>query len=125
VSFTVLVEIKKPSTNLLHNEYRNGAWGASEDLTGGISQMHANSLQWEVEGATTDANRDLVENERGAFTVRPKSILIIGRTSSLNTRDKKKSFEIFRRNLKNPEILTFDELLERARFIISESGQNE
>jgi len=79
----------------------------------------------EVEGSTTDANRDLVENEYGAFTVRPKSILIIGRTLELGPRDKKKSFEIFRRNIKNPEILAFDELLERAKFILAESGERE
>lgn len=124
VSFTVLVEIKKPSTALLRTKYRNGAWSASEELAGGISQLQINSLQWEVEGATTDDNRDLVENERGAFTVRPKSILIIGKSSSLDTRDKKKSFEVLRRNLNNPEILTFDELLERARFIVAESREN-
>lgn len=125
VSFTVLVEIKKPSTALLRTEYRNGAWSTSEELVGGVSQLQANSLQWEVEGSTTDANRDLVEGEHGAFTVRPKSILIIGRLSELTTRDKKKSFELFRRNLKNPELLTFDELLERARFIVAETGDRQ
>lgn len=125
VSFTVLVEIKKPLTDLLNTEYRNGAWSVSEELAGGVSQLQTNSLRWEVEGSTTDANRDLVENEHGAFTVRPKSILIIGRSSELDTRDKKKSFEVFRRNLKNPEILTFDELLERAKFIVAESGETE
>ena len=48
VSFTVLVEIKKPSTKLIHTEYRNGAWSISEELAGGVTQLQVNSLKWEV-----------------------------------------------------------------------------
>lgn len=29
-----------------------------------------------------------------------------------------RSFELFRRNTANPEVMTFDELYERARFIV-------
>lgn len=29
-----------------------------------------------------------------------------------------RSFELFRRNVRRPEIITFDELLHRARFIV-------
>lgn len=32
-------------------------------------------------------------------------------------REKMRSFELFRMNILNPEIITFDELFERARFI--------
>ena len=39
----------------------------------------------------------------------------------LNSRDKANSFERFRRELRNPEIITYDELLERARYIIEEN----
>jgi hypothetical protein len=124
VSFTVLVEIKKPATALLHNTaHRNGAWRASDELSGGVAQLQTNSLTWEVEGSTTRANSDHVEGEHNAFTVRPKSILIIGNTTQLDNRDKKNSLELFRRNLKNPEVITFDELLERARFIVSATEQ--
>lgn len=125
VSFTVLVEIKKPATALLHSTpHRNGAWRPSDELSGGAAQLQTNSLTWEVEGSRTNGNRDGVEGEHNAFTVRPKSILIIGNTSQLDTRDKKNSLELFRRNLKNPEVLTFDELLERARFIV-QSGEEQ
>lgn len=124
VGFTVLMEIKKPVTALLHStQHRNGAWRASDELSGGVAQLQTNSLTWEVEGSRTNDNRDGVEDRQNAFTVHPKSILIIGNTSQLDTRDKKSSFELFRRNLKNPEVLTFDELLERARFIVAESGE--
>lgn len=125
VSFTVLVEIKKPATALLHGTpHRNGAWRPSDELSGGAAQLQTNSLTWEVEGSRTNGNRDGVESEHNAFTVRPKSILIIGNTAQLDARDKKNSLELFRRNLKNPEVLTFDELLERARFIV-QSGEEQ
>ncbi len=123
VKFTVLVEIKKPSTTLLHSEYRNGAWNVADELSGGIAQVQANAMRWEVEGSRTDANRDRVEGEHGAFTVRPKGIIVIGNTTQLDTRDKRNSFELFRRGIHNLEVLTFDELLERARFIVAESQE--
>lgn len=123
VSFTVLVEIKKPSTALLKEEYRNGAWNVTEELSGGVAQVQANAMRWEVEGSRSDGNRDKVEGEHSAFTVRPKGIVVIGNTAQLDTRDKRNSFELFRRNLNDPEILTFDELLERARFIVAESQE--
>jgi len=123
VRFTVLVEIKKPSTALLHEEYRNGAWNVANELSGGVAQVQSNAKRWEVEGSRTDANRDLVEGEHDAYTVQPKGIVVIGNTAQLDTRDKRNSFELFRRNLNNPEVITFDELLERARFIIAESQE--
>jgi len=36
----------------------------------------------------------------------------------LDTHAKRISFELLRRNIGNPEILTFDEILERAKYII-------
>jgi hypothetical protein len=33
-------------------------------------------------------------------------------------KDKLRSFELLRKNTTNPEIITFDELYERARFIV-------
>lgn len=52
------------------------------------------------------------------YTVQPKGILIIGNLNELKTEDEKVSFELFRRNIANPEIITYDELLERAKFIV-------
>ncbi len=55
------------------------------------------------------------------YTVQPKGLLVIGNTTELSeNRDKRNSFERFRRNLQNPEIITFDELKERAEFIVNE-----
>jgi hypothetical protein len=38
---------------------------------------------------------------------------------------KKKTFELFRRNSRTIEIVTYDELLERAKFIVSDSKKEE
>lgn len=43
VRFAVLVELKKPRTDLLGGErYRNGAWSIGEELAGGVAQLQAN-----------------------------------------------------------------------------------
>lgn len=124
VRFTVLVEIKKPTSLLLGKiQYRNGAWQLSEDLTGGVSQMLANCRQWEISGAQTEENRENLIREN-IFTVQPKGILVIGHTNQLGQIEKRNTFELFRRNTTNPEILTFDELYERAKFILERSSNS-
>lgn len=123
IKFTVLVEIKKPSTLLLGTEsYRNGAWELGGELTGGVSQIQANCSTWEKEGSRAEQNQETLL-QQGIFTVQPKGILVIGNTRQLNSASKRATFEMFRRNTVNPEILTFDELYERAKFIVSHTDQ--
>lgn len=57
------------------------------------------------------------------FNVEPKSFLVVGTLSEFIKSDavhagKFRDFELFRKNTWRPEIVTFDELLERARFIV-------
>lgn len=122
VKFTVLVEIKKPNSCLLGiKPYRNGAWQLSEELTGGIAQLQANCRRWELDGSQAEQNREELQEEK-IYTVQPKGILVIGNTKELTKPDKRNTFELFRRNIINPEILTFDELYERAKFIVEHTG---
>ncbi|WP_349628416.1 Shedu anti-phage system protein SduA domain-containing protein [Bradyrhizobium liaoningense] len=57
------------------------------------------------------------------FTTEPRSFVVCGSLSAfqaergINER-KFRSFELYRRNLIRPEVITFDELYERARFIV-------
>jgi len=114
--YTCLVEIKKHTTELLGKKYRNGAYSASEELSGAVAQVQANCAKWEIEGSRSDENRDKMGD---IHTVQPKGLVVIGNTAELeDDREKWSSFERFRRNTLNPEIITFDELLERARFIV-------
>jgi len=118
IKFTALVEIKRPSTQVLgKKQYRNGAWELNEELSGAVSQLHANCRTWEMEGAQSVPNIEVLLEER-TFTVQPKGILVIGNTNQLTDASKRNTFELFRRNIVSPEILTFDELYERARFIV-------
>ncbi|MHB8960441.1 MAG: Shedu anti-phage system protein SduA domain-containing protein [Candidatus Limnocylindrales bacterium] len=124
--FAVLVEIKRPDTDLLDGDrYRNGAWRASEHLAGGVAQLQANCQQWQV------SSRQLPNAEwamhRDLTTAQPEGILLIGRLRSIETdREQRESFERFRRHLWNPRVITFDELYARAEFIVARgSGENE
>lgn len=122
IRFSVLVEVKRPDTRLLDSAmYRNGAYNAADDLTGGIAQLQANCRTWAIEGSKQEDNQDLkIESYE------PKGILIIGDLNEFKGRDKKartRSFELFRRNLHNPEVITFDELLERARYLVAAATQ--
>ena len=118
IKFTVLVEIKRPDSLILGSKsYRNGAWQLGEDLTGGVSQLQANCRRWEVEGSHAEQNREALQQKK-IYTVHPKGILVIGATTQLSDIAKRNTFELFRRSITNPEIMTFDELYERAKFIV-------
>lgn len=128
VKFTVLVEIKKPTTNLLAHkskgeciQYRNGAWLVSQNLSGGVSQIQTNCKTW-LRKSFESENLDLL-NPQNIFTVNPKGILLIGNTSELDERSKIETFELYRRHISNPEIITFDELFERAKFIVTKEQE--
>ena len=53
----------------------------------------------------------------------PKSFLVIGNLNEFTNghgvnEDQYRSFEIYRKNILSPEILTFDELYERTKYIV-------
>jgi len=122
VQFTVLVEIKKPDTDLLCDEqYRNGVHAPSSELAGGVSQLQVNCRKWEIEGARLEQNVEIL-GEQNIFTVSPKGILVVGNTNQLSDSHRRISFELFRRGVVNPEILTFDEVYQRARYIVEHTS---
>jgi hypothetical protein len=124
----VFAEIKHHQTRLLGSTpYRPGCWGPTTELTGATTQA-----QQTVERAVRELGERLVAKDAGgaelkdeAFLVRPRSYLIVGHMAEfhavhggLNV-DKFRSFELFRRHLVEPEIITFDELLARAEWHVS------
>lgn len=123
----VFTEIKTHHTALLQGEYRSGCWSASAELVGAIAQ-----LQGTVHRAVTEIGERLatVDDDGadvpGEFTylLRPRSFVIVGDLSQLtgvaggDHQDKVRSFELFRRQLHEPEILTFDEVLARAEWAL-------
>jgi len=121
--FTVLVELKRPDTPLFESgSNRSKSWKLSKDITNSISQILTQKAEWEFKSQTEqfDSNGKMIEEK----TIDPKTILIIGNTSQFKGTDrdsiiKAKTFELYRRNSRNIEIITFDELYEKASFIVN------
>ena len=89
-----------------------------DELIGGVTQLQSNCRTWAIEGSLQAENIAELESSE-IYTYQPKGILVVGNTASLDDRHKRATFEIFRRELRNPEILAFDELLERARIVVA------
>jgi len=101
-----LIEIKKPSSALLNKiAYRGSVFCASSELTGSVTQVLDQCYQLQKNIATIKDNNKLFDIESYAI----HCILIIG--TMPKDEDERKSFEIYRRNSKNVQIITFDELL--------------
>lgn len=129
VSQFVFVEIKKDNTDLLRRSapYRPGCWGVSSEVSNAVTQVQKTTFEF-----ARRRFREVLKDEGGsdtgdiAYAVEPRSYLIVGNTSELEGHDDKLTcFELFRRNVRAPEILTFDELLYRARFIVQNLGGEE
>jgi energy-coupling factor transporter ATP-binding protein EcfA2 len=126
ISNLCFIEIKTHKTELLEKqEYRTGCWSQSKELNGGLAQVRIT-----VDEALRNISGELrLEDEDGNLTgeelynYKPKSYLIVGSLKQLRAergvnKNKLRSFELFRNNQKDIDIITFDELYERARFIV-------
>lgn len=114
--FTSLVEIKRPDTPLLSSRPTRGTtYGVSKELTDAVAQVQTYCHTWGTNNTRESFN---FQTRNNSVTVLPQGILVIGNTSELDNEDKIRSFELFRRNLQNPEIITYDELLARAKFVV-------
>jgi antiviral defense system Shedu protein SduA len=122
VGFTVLVEIKSPDTPMIQGAYeiRSGAWSLSKDLVDALSQIEANINMWDKYGSRLPENVDRLET-KNVYTVLPKGIIVIGVLAQVRQpRSKRETFERFRRFIHGVEIITFDELYHRAKFIVEQ-----
>jgi hypothetical protein len=126
-----LVEIKKSSTKLLKSgAYRSGTWAPTIELSGAVAQSQENVRAALDELGTNHAFTDENGDPTGEhiMSVQPRSFLVIGNLNEFKNENginlaRYRSFEDFRRNLRQPEILTFDELFERARFIVESADR--
>jgi len=129
ISSLCFVEIKTHKTPLLETKpYRSGCWAPSKELTGAVSQV-----QGTVSSAVDNLkNKVILEDSEGnptgeeVFNYQPKSYLVIGSLGEFEGEhgvniDKYRSFELYRKNTMNPEIITFDELYERAKYIVHQN----
>lgn len=119
----VFAEIKHHETHLLGDEYRTGCWGPSEELSGGVVQIQqsVHLATRQMHGRLSETDESGADTGEHTYLVRPRSFLILGNLEELRGsrgvhRAKYESFELFRRNLYEPEAITFDELLARAEW---------
>jgi hypothetical protein len=108
-----LVEIKTPVTTLVGREYRRGIPNISPDLTGAVVQVV--SYKASLNETYLSLRREPTEYE----VFDPPCVVIAGSTSQLSSAEQKRSFELFRRQLKGVEIVTFDELFGRLARLVT------
>lgn len=118
------VEIKHHRTRLLLDECRPGVWRPSTDLVGAVAQCQqtVHMAVNELGDYISDHANDGARKGTGTYIIQPRSFVIIGSADQLKGEggglidNKVHSFEMFRRNLLQPEVLTFDELVARAEW---------
>jgi hypothetical protein len=123
LSSLCFVGIKTHKTLLLtKDEYRPGTWSVSPEVTGATAQCQVTIQAAMREFQTRLAMQDSDGNPTGdeIFLYQPRSYLVVGSLEEFMSdhgpnENKFRSFELHRRNTRTPEIVTFDELLERAR----------
>lgn len=128
INAVCFVEIKRHDTTLLASQsYRPEVRVPSAELVGGVSQ-----IQVTVEKALDQLGKKIqIADGNGdptgetLFSFQPRSFLVIGKLDEMCTpkgvnEAKYRSFELYRRNVIRPEIITFDELFQRAKFIVDD-----
>lgn len=124
--YTVLVEIKRPSTNIFKpgKGGRAGTWDFTPDFVGAVSQILEQKARWASFAESTDHYSRQTGDLLAARTRNAKAILVFGSRDEFahgvterEANIRRDTFELFRRETRGIDIVTFDELLERARFI--------
>jgi len=125
--FTVTVEIKKPNTQIFNNsKNRSGSWTLHSTFIDAVTQVLEQKAEWTILSQNKDLYNKSGSEKLFQRTRDSKSILVIGNkfeflnTNNIREREiKQDTFELFRRDSRNLEIITFDELFERASYIIN------
>jgi hypothetical protein len=126
VNSLCFTEIKTHRTPLLEKaSYRPGCWAPSRELAGAVAQ---------VQGTVASAMRNLSDRIRPCaadgtptgeevFNYKPRAFVVIGNLCEFVgehgvNAEKLRSFELYRNSIVGMEIITFDELHERTKFIV-------
>jgi Domain of unknown function (DUF4263) len=128
LSSLCFVEIKRPDTDLLGDEYRVGAWPPSEDVSGAVAQVQATvqAAMAAIREKLEPTDAEGWQTGEAFYNYEPRSYLVVGNLGQFVdggrvNQNQLRSFELYRRNTWRPEIITFDELYERAKFIVGDS----
>lgn len=128
--FTTLIELKCSNTEIFKKTKSKGranTWDFTSDFIEGISQCLGQKTELERMFDQKNFVKDSKRlDKKGIETIDPKTLLIIGnRRKEFPLHDliddnftKSNTFERFRRSNRNVEVVTFDELFERAYHIV-------
>lgn len=135
LEFTVLLEIKTPMMPLVSDKpYRKYIHPISGELADAVSQALVERSRY-MAGFTTLPDKRGRWQLDGPLTFHPRTVLLAGLLSSLkgeegdDARDMKdqqvETFSLFRSGLQSIEVITFDEMLKRAKRIIGPGPEQE
>ncbi len=131
ISSLCFVEVKRHDTKLLEGKsYRPDVWPPSQELSGGVAQLQE-TVRAAVDQLTATYRPDRADGKptgEELYNIQPRSFLVIGSLGEFKTGEgtnvrKFRSFELFRRNIRQPEVVTFDELYYRAKFIVDHADE--
>ncbi|MFJ4099871.1 Shedu immune nuclease family protein [Amycolatopsis japonica] len=110
----LVVEIKTPATRLtLDGLYRNNAHPPSKELAGAVQQVLQDHYTMRQSYAA------LQGDSTPEFRVfKPQLLLIIGNLSRENDVNRIRSFELYRNSMPEINIITFDELVQKAKILL-------
>jgi hypothetical protein len=126
--FTTLIELKTSKTKIFKEnkttKSRANTWDFSSEFIEAYSQTLAQRTEISSDKDFIDENRNILDTKKYRI-LDPKSILIIGNRNlefphnrNLDNEYKTDCFERLRRDIRNLDIITYDELFERAFHIV-------
>lgn len=128
--FTTFVELKLPTTELFtQSQNRARTWRLSAKLQDAVSQI----LEQKASGQIKIEQQELYNEDGEVITQNSydsKTIVVIGNWNEISEDAprtkmiKEKTFELFRRNSRNVLIITYDELFDRANYIVNENASD-
>lgn len=124
--YTTLIELKHSNTKIFKkekNKARANTWDFTSDFIEGVSQClgqkFALDKSYKSKDYVNESGHILDKNQ--TLTIDPKTVFIIGNRNvefphnmEIDNYTKSRTLELFRRNNRNVDIITFDELFERA-----------
>jgi hypothetical protein len=135
ISSMMFVEIKRADTDLLagrrddgegHTTYRSGVYIPSRELVGAVSQVSVIAHRVTRKVSDLHDTKDDHGYKTGQVgTVEPRRVVVAGKLSEFMHKgtpheEEFRSFELYRQSIPGVDIITFDELHARARYIVAQ-----
>ena len=111
----LIVEIKTPATALLTaSPYRPpDVYAVGREVCGAVAQVARYKDEFLINYGSLALNTD-----EKFLLADPRCLVVVGNTDQLDVKARRNSFEHFRRNQRNTEIITFDELFAKVAILL-------